>query len=522
MSVGLLLDGDLPAAGQEYLVQLQAARRAGRVAVSPSVSGWIAAERIPEILAIHPAATVSDGVQAPPSRSSRVWQREDAARELVRGRLTIAGPVSSLVLARRLGLTGADTEAALLALEAEGAVLRGRFSPGASELEWCDRALLARIHRYTLTRLRAEIEPVTAADFTRFLFRWQHVAPSTRLVGLDGLREVLAALDGFELAAGAWESGVLRPRVEGYDPSLLDMLCLSGEVAWGRVSAPSSSPESGPPQLTGATPIAIFLREHRDAWRGGDAEDEGIRASLRPNARAVLAALEQGGPSFLSDLAAECGLDRDALRHAVGALVASGLAASDGFAGLRALLSPDAPAHRAGRGQFSGRWTTTAAPEIEGREQAAEIQAWGLLRRYGVIFRRLLTREPHVAPWRELTRIYRRLEARGEIRGGRFVSGMTGEQFALPDAIDRLREVRRTAPDGRLLTITTADPLNLVGIITPGERVRTAARNTLVYRDGIPLAVMEGDFTRPLAPMDAETSHAVHQLGRRGVPVLSR
>ena len=173
------------------------------------------------------------------------------------------------------------------------------------------------------------------------------------------------------------------------------------------------------------------------------------------------------------------------------------------------------PPTATGRGQFSGRWTTTSAPEVGGREQAVEIQAWGLLRRYGVIFRRLLTREPHVAPWRELTRIYRRLEARGEIRGGRFVSGMTGEQFALPDAIDRLREVRRTAPDGRLLTITTADPLNLVGIITPGERVRTAARNTLVYRDGIALAVMEGDFTRPLVPMDAETSHAIAPVGQK-------
>ena len=534
MSVGVLFTPDLPAQALPFLDTLEEARRAAPVDLTASVTAWVAAERLPEVLAIHPAAQVRGGVQPPASRTGRIWAREDAVREILRGRLTFVGPITAGNLARSLDLTGADTEAGLLALEAEGCILRGRFSPDAIDLEWCDRALLARIHRYTLTRLRSEIEPVSASDFMRFLFRWQHVEPSTRLAGLDGLREVLAALDGFELAAGAWESRVLRPRLEGYDPSVLDMLCLSGEVAWGRVSPPPVWADGAPPQLTGATPIAIFLREHRAAWvrcdedkdRGTvkagthhDEEDEPLRQGLRPGAQAILTALRQRGPSFLTDLASVSGLDRDGLRYAMGSLVASGLAASDGFAGVRALLASEAHGPRAGRSQFAGRWSATAAfpdPDAADRERSVEVQAWALLRRYGVVFRRLLTREACARPWRELTRVFRQLEARGQVRGGRFVAGMAGEQFALPDAVDRLREVRRTAADGRLLAISTADPLNLVGIVTPGERVRAAVRNTLVFRDGTPLAVIEADALRELTPLDASSRTAISQLSRKG------
>jgi ATP-dependent Lhr-like helicase len=523
MSVGVLFEHDLEPTARAFLSELRQARRAARVDVTPSISAWIAAERLPELKAIHPGAMVEAGIEAPPSRAARVWSREDAVRELLRGRLTITGPVTGLALAASLGLTGADTEGGLLALESEGVILRGRFTAGLAELEWCDRSLLARIHRYTLTRLRAEIEPVSATDFMRFLIRWQHVEPATRLVGLDGLREVLNALDGVELPAGAWESHVLASRIEGYDPSLLDMLCLSGEVAWARLSPPSGMVD-GPPQLSGATPISIFLREHHSAWQDCDREnDSPSRCALRGASRDVLAALEQRGPSFLNDLAGHCNLDRDALRYAVGALVASGLAASDGFAGLRALLSPGSAVQRSGRGQFSGRWTTTASGATDtDRERTIEIQAWAFLRRYGVVFRRLLTREPNAVPWRELTRTYRRLEARGEIRGGRFVAGMSGEQFALPDAVDRLREVRRTALDDHLHTVSTADPLNLVGVLTAGERIRAAARNTLVYRDGLPIAVVENEVVRELVPLDSATLVAISRSSRRGTPVLTR
>jgi ATP-dependent Lhr-like helicase len=540
MSVGVLFEPDLEPAARVFLSELQHARRAAPVNFDPSISAWIAAERLPELKAIHPGAVVEAGIEAPPSRAARAWSREDAVRELLRGRLTITGPVTELALAASLGVTGADTEAGLLALESEGVILRGRFTPGVGELEWCDRSLLARIHRYTLTRLRAEIEPVSATDFMRFLIRWQHVEPSTRLTGLDGLREVLNALDGVELPAGAWESHVLPSRVEGYDPSLLDMLCLSGEVAWGRLSPPSGSVDGGPPQLSGATPISIFLREHYYAWQDCDPPSRSAlrgaspsrsallgaspsRYGLRQSSEDVLAALEDRGPSFLNELATRCNLDRDALRYAVGALVACGLASSDGYAGLRALLSPGSTVRRNGRGQFAGRWTATASIATDtDRERTIETQAWALLRRYGVVFRRLLTREPNAVPWRELTRTYRRLEARGEIRGGRFVAGMSGEQFALPDAVDRLREVRRTALDGRLHTVSTADPLNLVGVLTAGERIRAAARNTLVYRDGLAIAVVENEVVRELVPLDSSTLLVISRSSRRGTPVLTR
>ena len=222
--------------------------------------------------------------------------------------------------------------------------------------------------------------------------------------------------------------------------------------------------------------------------------------------------LRERGASFLPDVASACGLDTDALRQAIGALVACGLAASDGFSGLRSLLTTAPPTIARGRSRFTGRWTATPAASSEDRDEAAHTQAWALLRRYGVVFRRLMTREANAAPWRELTRVFRRLEARGEIRGGRFVSGVSGEQFALPDAVERLREIRRTPADGHLVTVGTADPVNLAGIIAPGERLRAATRNKLVYRNGAPIAVLEGGFVRHLVPLDPTTLQQVSRV----------
>jgi ATP-dependent Lhr-like helicase len=272
------------------------------------------------------------------------------------------------------------------------------------------------------------------------------------------------------------------------------------------------------PALTPATPIALFVREHASAWRllrmGGE------EPPLSETARNVLTVLRSRGASFFADLATACGLDADQLRHAIGTLVACGLVTSDGFSGLRALVwaARGRPAQHDRRSSFAGRWTAVAASDDRvTREEAVESQARALLRRYGVVFRRLLTRETNAATWRELARVYRRLEARGEIRGGRFVTGMSGEQFALPDAVERLREARRIGTDGVLVTISAADPLNLAGIVTAGERIRAAGRNRIVYRDGVPLAVREGEFVRDLAPIDpriaADVSRAVK--GRR-------
>jgi ATP-dependent Lhr-like helicase len=300
------------------------------------------------------------------------------------------------------------------------------------------------------------------------------------------------------------------------------MLCLAGEVGWARLSVPPTDPLN-PARLVSATPISLFLREHADVWQrlreSGDAT--GARtAGLSDGGRRVLDVLTGRGASFFNDLLNAAALDADAVRQAIGALVAAGLAASDGFSGLRALIavSHSIPPVRDRRTHFAGRWTALPVGDATDRDHDVETLARTLLRRYGVVFRRVLTREPTRVPWRDLTRVYRRLEARGEIRGGRFVSGMSGEQFALTEAVERLREVRRSTPDGMLRTISAADPLNLAGIITAGERIRAAARSRIAYRNGVPLAVKEGDVVRELGgierSMAAEVNHALRWRAR--------
>jgi ATP-dependent helicase Lhr and Lhr-like helicase len=482
LTAGFLTTDDVRSIPRELFDTLAAARRA------TFVSGmWIAAERLPELLAIHPDAQPS--ITAPKSREKE-WTREDALTELLRGRMSILGPVTAQELAQPLG---ADVENALLRLESEGVILRGSFS---APNQWCDRRLLARIHRYTLNRLRAEIEPVSATDFMRFLFAWQHATPSARLAGLDGLRAVLAQLDGFEVAAAAWEKHVLPLRLTQYDASMLDLLSLTGEVGWARLS-------SSPSTVVSATPIALFLREHANAWRALD-DDNAI--VLSDAARATLEMLRTRGASFARDLASP---------DSLGELVAAGLVTSDGFAGLRSLITP--PEKRTNN--FSGRWSVLAP---DSAELDIDTQARVLLERYGVVFRRIVAREANAAPWRELARVYRRLEARGEVRGGRFVHGMSGEQFALPEAVEKLRETRRTLPDRTVIVISAADPLNLTGIVTPEERVRTVAATRIAYRDGVAVSVMEGDYLRPLAAMNDDDAATVSAaLAGRRVPVHS-
>jgi ATP-dependent Lhr-like helicase len=317
--------------------------------------------------------------------------------------------------------------------------------------------------------LRAEIEPVAANEFMRFLFSWQHVP--AKLMGPDGLRAVIAQLDGYEISATAWERHVLPQRIDRYEPSMLDMLCLTGEVSWARLT----------------TGVALFPRANGKSWLGEIPAPELSEAAQR-----ALELLQSRGASFTQDLG-----DRNALNE----LVNAGLITSDGFAGR----------------SEAGRWSI-----IPRGEQDIEAQARALLLRYGVVFRRLVAREPNTAPWRELARVYRRLEARGEIRGGRFVTGMSGEQFALGEAVDRLREVRREGGDGKLVVISAADPLNLTGIITSSERVRAIPSNRIAYRDGVAVSTMEGDCLRPLA--DIEPSQAMEvaaALAGRRVPVAS-
>jgi ATP-dependent Lhr-like helicase len=425
--------------------------------------------------------------------------------------MAIVGPTTADDMAMSAAVPQADVDAAFLALESEGAILRGSFTSGVRVLEWCDRRLLARIHRYTLNRLRAEIAPVSPAEFMRFLFTWQHVEPSSRLAGPEGLRAVLAQLDGLELPARAWERDVLPARLERYEPSMLDMLCLSGEVGWARIS-------SGPTQVVGATPISLFLRERADDWWA--LREAAPELPLTGAAQRLFDRLQSHGASFAQELKAACDLTNDECREALAELVAAGLVASDGFAGMRTIVNQISP--RRGGADTAGRWSIVRRESTVSREDAVRVLAWTLLARYGVVFRRVLTRESSGVPWRDLARVYRTLEARGEIRGGRFVSGMSGEQFALPDAVDRLRELRRSGPDETLMTISAADPLNLTGIITGGERLRSAAGNRIVYRNGVPLAALEGDMLRTFGEIDPSIAAdvAAAAAGRR-VPVLS-
>ncbi|HEY5618695.1 MAG TPA: DEAD/DEAH box helicase [Vicinamibacterales bacterium] len=514
VTTGFLRDRETDAAMIGALVDRG---RATRIVAGAHGTIWVAAERLPEILTVHPSAVMDPPIAVPESRAARVWTRDDALASLFRGRTAICGPVTAAALAESFDVPTADADAALLALESDGVVLRGVFTPGARTVEWCDRTLLARIHRYTLNRLRAEISPVTPSQFMRFLLAWQHVAPSTLLAGPDGLRAIVAQLDGVEVPARAWERDVLSRRVERYEPALLDMLCLTGEVSWARLS-------TGPTQVVGATPIALYLREHAEAWltlRQQDSRVAGGSAGEDHTER-VLDRLRSHGASFAHDLASACGMTMDEVHASLAELVAAGCVSSDGAAGLRRVIGSTpwtTGVHRAGP---DGRWFALRESGEISRDVAVETLAWTLLQRYGVVFRRVVIRETPGVPWRELASVYRRLEARGEIRGGRFVSGMAGEQFALPDAVERLREVRRSGDDDQLITISAADPLNFTGIITPGDRIRATPGSRIVYRNGVPIAAMEGDLLKRLADVDPDVAAkaAAAAAGRR-VPVLS-
>jgi ATP-dependent Lhr-like helicase len=469
---------------------------------------WVCAERLPVFRALHPQAAFEPAIDAPDEYARVAWTREDALVDVVRARLTGVGPVRVATLAGELALAPGDIEAALLALEAEGYVMRGRFTAAASEIEWCERHLLARIHRYTVKRLRREIEPVEPRDFMRFLFEWQRIAPGAQVAGRDALAGVVAQLEGYEAPAGAWESEILPARVAEYDIAWLDELSMTGRVVWTRLREPAGGAErervAGPVRTT---PIVLLQRRHLGAWtalgaRGGEAPRLSSRAGR------VADWLREHGASFFEELAGGTRLLRAEIENALGELVAAGLVNADSFAGLRALLvrSSRRPAPRRHRGrrpslfgiEDAGRWALIRrSPPAGGAttdglgEEAVEHVARVLLRRYGVVFWRLLEREaPWLPPWRELRRVYHRLEARGEIRGGRFIAGISGEHFALPEAVGLLRGVRQKPHDQTWVGVSGADPLNLVGIVLPGSKVPAVAAARVLYCDGVPLATL--------------------------------
>jgi ATP-dependent Lhr-like helicase len=504
-------------------------RRAGVTRLSSGTVLWVAAERLPELRAVHPGLELAPDIAPPARLAARAWSIEEALVELVRGRLEGVGPTTAATLADTYGVRPEAIEVALLALEGEGFVMRGRFTRGTQETEWCERRLLARIHRYTLDRLRREIEPVAQADYLRFLLAWQRVTPGERAEGPESLQALLEQLEGFEPAASAWEGEILPARMKEYDPVWLDSLCLAGRWIWGRGAAVSGSGKrSGPVR---STPIALLARPHLPLWRELAPRPDAEGLELSAGARAVLDALRDRGASFFSDIAEAAGLLHTQVELALAELVAWGLVTADSFTGLRALLVPAhlrPPVDRARRRgsvavfgmENAGRWSLIRGGDSPEKpsEEAIETVAWTLLRRYGVVFRRLMERETLLPSWADLLKVLRRLEARGEIRGGRFVDGFSGEQYALPDAVGKLRAMRKEPKRGELVSVSASDPLNLVGIATPGEKLPALAGNRVLYRDGEPIAVLEGREPRFLVELDTATRwQAQNALVRRSV-----
>jgi ATP-dependent Lhr-like helicase len=477
----------------------------GRAASLKLAAGelWIAAERWPQFRALYPHSVPTPELSLPIELDGQTWEPETALVEILRSRLGALGPVIATDIASQMGLNPAEIEQALLQLETEGFVLRGQFTQageGQSQ-EWCERRLLARIHHYTLNRLRQAIEPVTCAELLRFLFKWQRVLPDVRSEGPDALASVLEQLEGFESAASAWEGDLLPARIYAYDPAWLDALCQSGRYAWVRLTPAQSAMNP-----VKSSPIALLQRRRVGVWRTLNPANA-TRVEITGGAQRVYETLKSHGASFFEELADASGLLNTQVESALAELVAKGLAVCDSFKGLRALLVPEDKKRRY-RGinpiciEEAGRWSLLSPPRLPSEGQngkggtesplaqlndaAMEHIAGVLLRRYGVVFRALLTRETTAPPWHDLLKVYRKLEARGEIRGGRFVAGHYGEQFALPEAVEGLRAIRKQPNDEEICAVSASDPLNLVGIITPGPKLPALQGNRVLYKGGFP------------------------------------
>jgi ATP-dependent Lhr-like helicase len=484
---------------QSWFDELVEERRAVTVRAGPDVELWCTVERRPALELLFPGAAIEPDHRSP---IAAVPLDEGAATaEMVRGHLEYRGPSTVADLVDVTGLPEGDVTIAVARLEGEGFAFRGHFTSADGPEEFCARRLLARIHIYTQQRLRREIEPVTAQDLMRFLLRWQHVAPGTQREGRLGVLAVVEQLQGFELAAGAWERDVLASRVEGYRAERLDDLCLSGDVTWGRLSLRTAADENTPRRSgmtpSRATPITLAIREDLP-WLLQAARGDRTPQEPGPGrTEDVLGALREHGALFAVDLATITRRLPYEIEEALWDAVARGLVTADGFEAVRSLLSrrtaaraPHRPRlRRAGTrtaARSAGRWSLVpAAPATEDADELAEAVAEQLLARWGVVFRDLLARETFTVPWREVLWALRRMEARGTIRGGRFVSGFSGEQYAVPEAVDALRAVRKQGRTGETITISAADPLNLVGIVLPAPRVSALMTNAVTYIDGV-------------------------------------
>ncbi|MGE5055061.1 MAG: DEAD/DEAH box helicase, partial [Acidobacteriota bacterium] len=556
-SLNRTADGGCPDIDRAWDGYFERLRNEGRAstAVVEGRRYWVPAEKARSFTALFPAAVFDQKLA---DVESGDVSRDDALFSLVSGWMSHIGPTSASQLGELLGLSASDIEKALLRMEAAGTVLRGKFTsdvparaaavelrstgrpmaavptqaepmaavptqaepvaavPTQADTEWCERRLLARIHRLTVGMLRKQIEPVTAAQFMRWLMRWQHVAPGSQVSGERGVLEVVQQLQGFEIPANAWERQILARRVTDYDPKWLDQLCLTGAVGWGRLSPHPATLDSAiiptdgikPTRQrrvipTSVAPITFFVREDAD-WMAlsknphftesrrevGHGDLEEVKSGLSHGAQLVLEFLRQRGASFFADIVRGTGKLKAEIETALWELVAAGVVTADGFDNLRSLIDPK---RRAGQGMGkmtrprhnAGRWALLRADVGIERPRALEAACWMLLRRYGIVIRDVLARESNLPSWRELLMAFRRLEDRGEIRGGRFVDGFLGEQFALPIAVESVRAMRSLPLSGETLTLSSADPLNLVGILVPGEKIPAISGKSVSYRDGV-------------------------------------
>ncbi len=525
-ALGCIAEAETAAQPQwsEWLAELARGGRATRMQVAHDRVLWLPLERLMLLRAVYPQAPFQPHLQAPGGYDQPI-EEEAALVELIRARLSGFGPLPVALIARPLALPASAVAAALVRLENQGYVMRGRFSAGAVEEEWCERHLLARIHRYTVKRLRREIEPVERVDFMRFLADWQHLSATTRMQGREALATVVEQLEGFQAAAAAWEADLLPARLKDYGGTWLDELCRSGRIVWTRLAGrlrASTGPVRG-------TPIVLLPRRQLPAWYALASDAPAPELSSR--AQRVFECLNAQGALFFDELQHDAHLLRSELEDALGELVAVGLVNADSFAGLRALLAPASKRSRTARrsrgGAFiggmddAGRWALvrkSGAGEEEARTPAFDAEALEhiarvLLRRYGVVCWRLLAREADwLPPWRDLLRVYHRLEARGEIRGGRFVAAVAGEQFALPEALGLLREVRKGPLTGEMLAVSAVDPFNQLGTLLPGARVPALAANRILFRDGLPVAVLAAGKPQWLVELDEDAQREARRL----------
>jgi ATP-dependent Lhr-like helicase len=553
---------------ERWFDELSVAQRATTIVRSDAVAGWVSAERLPAVEIVYPMADLQPKINVPAGVKTD-WTTVAARCALIRGLVEICGPITTGQLADRLLLTMSQTFASLEALEGEGVVLRGRFEldlqpadahsagfddsgsrPDPSITEWCHRRLLARIHRLTMQGLRKQIEPVGVDTFFRFLTRQHGLLAGHQKQDANGVFETVAQLQGVECSAIAWEHSILQSRVAGYERRWLDDLCLSGEIGWGRLfPVTKNDAESGngkPSGVSKVVPVSFFLRSDR-SWlstMSGTVGDEGLSAL----ATKVIELLQQSGAMFAADLATDLQMSAARVDAALGELVRRGLVTADSLAGLRSLIGDRAtdqqtpqlkskllrqrrPAGGTGRWSVWRRQASQAVVETSGshleqspaNEPTADEQwAWQLLRRWGVVFRDMLLRETGAPNWFNLLQVYRRLEARGEIRGGRFISGVAGEQFAAGDTVKQLRELRDSPTQHELVVISAADPLNLVGILTPGSRVPALAGNRIAWLDGRPVAATQGGrVLRFVQISDAMVDEIAEKLGVEPLEVLA-